>query len=120
VTSIKSYSDTDLTDSGGTAMSSSEYYVDTASDHGRVVPFNGFPFPSSTRRANGFIVRFEAGYSSESSGVPEQLKTATKSLVAYWYERRGDESLDEAKSSQRPLPTHVKALVEDFDLPEWG
>jgi uncharacterized phiE125 gp8 family phage protein len=120
VVSITKYSDTDLTDSGGVAMSSSEYYVDTASDPGRVVPFNSFPFPASTRRANGFIVRFTAGYSSGSSGVPEQLKTATKALTAYWYERRGDEALDDATTRQRPLPTHVKALLEDFDLPEWG
>jgi uncharacterized phiE125 gp8 family phage protein len=120
ITSIKSYSDTDLTDTGGTAMSSSQYYVDTASDPGRVVPFNSYTWPTSTRRVNGFIVRFTAGYSSGSSGVPEQLKTATKALAAYWYERRGDEALDDATTKQRPLPTHVKALLEDFDLPEWG
>lgn len=120
VTSIKGFTDTDATDSGGVTMSSSGYYVDTANEPGRVVPFNGFAWPTATRSANAFIVRFTAGYSTGSTGVPEPIKTAVKALVAYWYERRGDEALDDATTRQRPLPTHVKALLEDYDLPEWG
>lgn len=120
IVSIKSYSDTDLTDTGGTALSSTGFYVDTANEPGRVVLTNGQIWPTVTRNANGFIVRFNAGYSSGSSGVPENLKTATKALVAYWYERRGDEPVDDATMQQRPLPTHVKAHLEDYDLPEWG
>lgn len=120
VTSIKGYTDTDATDSGGTSMSSSEYYVDTANQPGRVVPFAGYTWPIATRQANAFITRFTAGYSTQPTGVPDQLKTAIKALVAYWYERRGDEALAVATAQQRPLPTHVKQLLEDYDLPEWG
>lgn len=120
IASIKGFTDTDATDSGGVTMSSSGYYVDTANEPGRVVALNGFAWPTATRSANSFIVRFTAGYSTGSSGVPEPIKTAVKALVAYWYERRGDEALDDATTRQRPLPTHVKALLEDYDLPTWG
>lgn len=120
ITSIKGFTDTDATDTGGTSLSSTGYYVDTANEPGRVVLLNGQTWPIATRNANAFIVRFVAGYSTGASGVPEQLKTARKALVAYWYERRGDEPVDDATVQQRPLPTHVKALLEDYDLPEWG
>jgi uncharacterized phiE125 gp8 family phage protein len=85
-----------------------------------VALFNGATWPTVTRKANGAIVRFEAGYSSQSSGVPEPLKMAVKALAAYWYERRGDEPTDDATMRQRPLPTHVRAILEDFEMPEWG
>lgn len=120
VSSIRGFSDTDLTDTGGTTLSSTGYYVDTANEPGRVVLFNGQTWPTVTRNANGFIARFVAGYSSQSSGVPEPLRTAVKALAAYWYERRGDEPTDDATMRQRPLPTHVRAILEDFDMPEWG
>lgn len=120
VSSIKGYTDTDATDTGGNVMSSSEYYVDTANEPGRVVALGGATWPIATRSANGFIVRFVAGYSTGTSGVPEQLKTAVKELAAYWYEHRGDEMTDDPTNRQRPMPVHVKALLEDFDLPEWG
>jgi len=120
VTSIKGFTDTDATDTGGTTLSSTGYYVDTANEPGRAVLLNGQTWPIATRNANAFIVRFTAGYSTSITGVPEPLRNATKALVAYWYERRGDEALDDATTRQRPLPTHVKAIIEDFDLPEWG
>jgi uncharacterized phiE125 gp8 family phage protein len=120
VVSIKAFADTDATDTGGTVMASSGYYIDTASEPGRVVLQGSGVWPTATRRANAAIVRFTAGYSSSASGVPAALQTATKALLAYWYEHRGDEPLDVAVSHQRPLPPHVKQILEDFDLPEWG
>lgn len=120
ITSVRTFTDTDLTDTGGTVMASTGYYVDTANEPGRVVLTQGTAWPTASRRANAMIVRFTAGYSSGSSGVPEPLKTAVKALTAYWYERRGDEALDEAALSQRPLPLHVRAILEDYQMPEWG
>jgi len=120
VSSIRGFSNTDLTDTGGTTLSSTGYYVDTANEPGRVVLVSGGTWPIVTRNANGFITRFTAGYSTGSTGVPEPLKMAVKALAAYWYERRGDEPTDDATMRQRPLPTHVRAILEDFDMPEWG
>ena len=114
--SIKGFTDTDATDTGGTAMNSSEYYVDTASEPGRVVPFGGFTFPTATRIVNPVIVRFTAGYtsSSGSGGVPELAKTKIKQMVARAYEFRGDQS----QAEQDALMQDV--IADELALPEWG
>jgi uncharacterized phiE125 gp8 family phage protein len=112
VVSIKGYQSTDSDDSGGTAMSTSGYYVDTASEFGRVMPLSAFTYPTATRTINGTVIRFTAGYSSGSSGVPDSVKTEIKGLVARLYEHRGDE------------PEQAKLLDEYFcgelELPTWG
>lgn len=114
VTSIKGYTDTDATDTGGTAMSSSEYYVDTYAEPGRIVPFGGFTFPTATRVVNPVIVRFTAGYSTSTTGIPDQAKTKLKQMVARAYEFRGD-------GSQQELDALMHEVVQDeLALPEWG
>ncbi len=112
VTSIKGYQTTDADDAGGTAMSTSGYYVDTAREFGRVRPLSAFTYPVSTREINGGIVRFTAGYSSQTSGVPEGVKTEIKRLVAALYEHRGDE-MEQAKI----LEAYGGA---EYALPTWG
>lgn len=112
VVSLTAYQSSEATDTGGTAMSTSGYYVDTASEFGRVVPLSGFTYPTATRDINAFRVRFTAGYSTASTGVPESVKTEIKQCVARLYEHRGDEAQqDEALA--RYLPT-------ELDLPTWG
>ncbi len=112
VTSIKGYQTSDATDAGGTAMSTSGYYVDTAREFGRVMPLSAFTYPVSTREINGGIIRFTAGYSSQTSGVPEGVKTEIKLLVAALYEHRGDE-LEQTKI----LEMYGGA---EYALPTWG
>lgn len=114
VTSVTGFSNLDLTDTGGTAMSTSGYYVDTASEPGRVVLTGASAWPTSTRRANALIVRFIAGESSGSSGVQDRAKTEIKQLVAKLYEHRGDEL-----ETQKILQEYENAPT-DLSLPEWG
>lgn len=114
VTSIKGYQTSETDDSGGTAMSTSGYYVDTASEFGRVMPVSAFTYPTATRDLNGFIVRFTAGYSSGSSGVPENVKAEIKEIVARLYENRGDD-VEMAKALE-----DVERPVTELDLPTWG
>lgn len=114
VTSIRGLSDTDATDTGGTAMSSSGWYVDTASEPGQVVALGSFTFPVSTRVANGFIVRFTAGHSSGSSGVPEYLKTTLKNMITRAYIHRGDQPQAEIEALMDDV------LHDEFSVPEWG
>jgi uncharacterized phiE125 gp8 family phage protein len=114
VTSVKGYANTDLTDTGGVTMNSSGYYVDTAHEPGRVVLLGSASWPSATRNANAFIVRFTAGYSSQSSGVPEQAKTEIKQLVAALYEHRGDQA------AMQEILTEFDKRPSDLELPEWG
>lgn len=110
VTSIRGFQTSEASDSGGTAMSTSGYYVDTAHEFGRVVPLSGFTYPTATRVINPVIIRFTAGYSSQSTGVPESVKDEIKQLVARLYEHRGDE----------PELVRVLETVSESDLPLWG
>lgn len=114
VTSIKGFNLTDLTDTGGTAMSTSGFYVDTASEPGRVVLNGVSAWPTGTRPANAMIVRFVAGESTSAANVQERAKTEIKQLVARLYEYRGDE-LETAK-----VLTDYEQCPIDLDLPEWG
>ena len=112
VTAIRSFASTDLTDTGGTAMSTSGYYADTAREFGRVYPASGFTYPTASREINPYVISFTAGYSTGSSGVPEGIKAEVKQLLAALYEHRGDEA------GQR-------AILEQYDgaeyaLPTWG
>lgn len=111
VTAITGFSLNDLSDTGGTAMSTSGFYVDTANEFGRVMPLSAFTYPVATRSINPFIVRFTAGYSSNSTGVPESVKTEIKQLIALLYERRGDEG---AQASA------LDGYRSELDLPTWG
>jgi uncharacterized phiE125 gp8 family phage protein len=114
VTSVTGFSNLDLSDTGGTAMSTSGYYVDTASEPGRIVLTGASAWPTSTRRANALIIRFIAGESSGSSGVQDRAKTEIKQLVAKLYEHRGDEL-----ETQKILQEYESAPT-DLSLPEWG
>lgn len=111
VTSIKGFGSADATDTGGTAMSTSGYYVDTANEFGRVMPLSAFSYPTATRDINPVIIRFTAGYSTATTGVPETVKAEIKQIVARLYEHRGDEA--------GMLKALEDALTET-DLPTWG
>lgn len=114
VSSIRYFGSSEISDTGGTSVSTTGFYVDTAREPGRIVPAQGVAYPTPTRDTNALIVRFEAGYSTSSTGIPDQAKTEIKQLVAKLYEHRGDE------------PALAAVLMDydqqpsDFDLPEWG
>lgn len=114
VSSVKGYTDTDLTDSGGSAMSTSDYYVDTASEPGRVIPLGGATWPTATRVLNRYVIRFEAGHTSQTTSVPDYIKTKLKQMVARAYEFRGDQSQAEIDALMHEV------VHDDFGLPEWG
>ncbi len=111
--SIRTFSTTDASDIGGTTMPAANYYVDIASEPGRVVPVSAATWPPATRIINALIMRFTAGYSTSSTGVPEGIKTQLKMMVAAAYEHRGDEQEMEAA---------MDAVLrnDELDLPDWG
>lgn len=114
VDSVKGFTDTDGTDTGGTAMSTSDYYTDTASEPGRVVPFGGSAYPTATRVVNAAIIRFTAGHTTDPDAVPDHAKTQLGQMIASAYEHRGDESLPD-------LGAVMDAMMHDELLvPEWG
>jgi len=114
VTSITGYRSSELTDTGGVAMSTSGYYVDTASVYGRVLPASGFTYPTATRQIHATAIRFVAGYSSTPAGVPASIKGALSEIVAALYEHRGDDA------EQGNVLARVGVALTEHDLPTWG
>jgi len=107
VTHVKYYG------TGGTAttMTAANYYVDTASERGRVHLGYGEVWPGATLRpAAGVEVQFVAGYGSATSSVPDEIKQAINMLAAHLYENR--EATTPAGSIQaRELPFGVQSLL---------
>lgn len=110
VTSIKGFSSTEASDTGGTAATIADFYVDVGSEFGRLMPISAGVYPTATRVMNPIIIRFTAGYSTSTTGVPEGVKTEIKQMVAALYEHRGDEPeqariLDAYRGAEYALPT---------------
>lgn len=114
ISSIRMFSSTEASDTGGTTMAAANYYVDIASEPGRVQPVSGATWSTSTRTINACIVRFIAGCSTSSTGVPESLKTQLKEMIAAGYEHRGDED------NVVTMAMDVVLQSDELDLPEWG
>jgi uncharacterized phiE125 gp8 family phage protein len=82
VTSIK-YTDFDGVEH---TLAASEYTVDADSQPGKVW-IDNTP-AEALADSGGIVIRFVAGYGDAAANVPERIKLAILSLVAYWYESR--------------------------------
>ena len=106
----------EYTDSEGdtTTFSSSKWATDTASEPGRVVLDYDYDWPTETLHNNNPIrVKFTCGYSSKAdSSIPEWVKTATKILVATWYENRESVIVLSGGQSVAEVPMSVKAILQ--------
>lgn len=106
VTSI-SYTDQD----GSTStFSSSNYFVDTTGEPGRIVLKSFATWPSVVlREAAGVTVRFVAGYGNAAT-VPQAIKSAMLLVVGTLYENREDVVAGQGVTLGR-LPFGVDALL---------
>lgn len=102
VTHIKTYDDSDV----ATTWAASNYFVDTATEPGRIVPRGSTSWPTATRVANGIEIQFVAGYPAVSPAtnpvtytVPEDIVTGIKRMINHLYENRGDAPELAAKES---------------------
>lgn len=95
-----------------------EYFVDGASEPGRVRLVSGASWPSvELRPANGFQVRFEAGYGG-AGDVPQGIKQAILLLVGTLYENREDVVVAQGVNIGR-LPFGMRALLGPFRVYRW-
>lgn len=92
---VKTYDESDV----GTVWASSNYFVDTASEPGRLVVRTGQVFPVPTRASNGIEIQFSAGYGNNPADVPVDLTSGLLRIVAHLFERRGDDPADAMASS---------------------
>ena len=82
VTHVKTYDDGD----SAKTWAASNYFVDSASEPGRIVARTGAATPTITRAANGLEVQFVAGYGDNPHEVPEALRQGMIELVRHLYD----------------------------------
>lgn len=102
-------------------VDSDNYVVDDQSVPGRVVPVDGFSWPTTLQVANAVRVRFTAGYPDQEgvsepapSTVPAAIKHALLLIVGDWYDHR--ESVSAASLTEIPMPGAVKALLAPYRI----
>ncbi len=87
VVHVKTYDDSDV----ATTWAAGNYFVDTASEPGRLVARVGVNFPTTTRAANGIEIQFKAGYGDSGNDVLQPIRDGLLRMVASLYECAGGE-----------------------------
>ncbi|WP_420431583.1 head-tail connector protein [Hyphobacterium sp.] len=94
------------TDDSASAWPAEDYFVDTASDPGRIAVRSGaFPIPG--RATAGIEIVFDAGYGAAAEAVPSALREAVMRLTADAYHNREG-------GAERPLPLAVQGLLAPY------
>lgn len=107
VTHIKTYDNSDAS----VTMSAADYFVDTASQRGRIVLRSQSSWPTYSRTANGIEVQFVSGYATEPKDIPAEIKLAILMTVAHLYEHRGDANMDLPESAMVLLGPHRDWMI---------
>lgn len=99
---VRTYDDSDV----ATTMDPATYYVDTASQIGRLVLRDGQQWPNPTRVANGIEIAWTAGVGATLRPfVDETIRLALVIAVGILNEQRGDEG------SKAELPSAARDLL---------
>jgi len=112
VTSVKFQ---DVDDVTITLVEGTDYEVDTSREPGRIVEVDGTTWPSTFVKPNAVVVRFVAGFGTDSNSIPENIKIALKMIVSHLYENRESSST----LSLKDLPI-VKTLLRSSLVPEFA
>lgn len=112
ITSVK-YDDTNGDEQ---TIDPANYYVDTASEPGWIVPISTFIWPTPLEAANAVRIRFVAGYQEESgaSGVPQPIKQAIMIMVADMIDNR--ETVTPQNISRVNVPMAVDRLLNQYKV----
>jgi len=113
VSSVKTFDDSDTE----TTMASSRYYVDTASDYGRVVLRTGETWDDMLRVANAIEITYVAGYGSSASDVPSAIKQGIIVLASHYFE---NPEMTIRGESVTTIPTLVNSLWKPFRNMRFG
>ena len=82
VSSVKTFDDSD----NETTMASSRYYVDTASNYGRVVLRTGETWDDMLRVANAIEITYVAGFGNIATSVPAGIRQGIIVLASHYFE----------------------------------
>lgn len=122
ITDIKTVDQSDVS----TIFAATNYFVDTASEPGRialktsVVWPTGLLWPTTTlKTVNGFVIRFVAGYTS-AANVPETIRIAILRAVDALYSNRKTKSIgangNAFQGVKLALPEDVKSLLIPYKV----
>lgn len=117
VTSVQYFDNTDT----ATVWPTSNYFVDTVREPGRIALRSGSVWPVPSRLTNGIVITYVAGYGNDGTSVPEPIKTAIRQLVAHWYEHRGDAATAPSARGTMimpatPVPLVIQALLDPYGI----
>ena len=107
VTHVKTFDDSD----NATTMASSRYFVDTASDYGRVVLRTGETRDDMLRVANAIEITYVAGYGSVATSVPAGIRQGIIVLASHFFEN--PEMVIKGQNIS-VIPTLVNSLWKPF------
>ena len=107
VTHVKTFDDSD----NATTMASSRYFVDTASDYGRVVLRTGETWDDMLRVANAIEITYVAGYGSVATSVPAGIRQGIIVLSSHFFEN--PEMVIKGQNIS-VIPTLVNSLWKPF------
>lgn len=89
-------------------MPSTDYFVDTAMEPGRLALTNNATWPTTfLRPAQGIEIQFDCGY-GDASDVPSDLKHAIMQIAAGFYENRA------CTDSESAIPGGVRAILQAY------
>jgi uncharacterized phiE125 gp8 family phage protein len=112
ISAVNIYND----DDSSTVFLPTQYFVDIASEPGRLALRNNASWPSPQRGNNGISVDFIAGYGNAAT-VPQALKQGILAHVAQLYEHRGDGlKLSGDALTVKALPDIVQALYQPYRI----
>ena len=84
--------------------------VDRHGDRPRLTSRTGY-WPIPGQRLNGIAIDFTAGFGSDASAVPDDVRQALMALVGHWFEHRG---LEQVTGAASVIPKHVSALLAPY------
>jgi len=104
-----------------TVWASSNYFVDTIREPGRLALRLGSVWPVPTRINNGICIEYVVGYGADADAVPEIIKTAIRQLVSHWYEHRGEAATSPTTrgsvvTPMTPVPLVIQALLDPYRI----
>lgn len=90
-------------------LPSSQIYIDKLASPPRIVLLT---IPADPGRASGGIeIDVTVGFGTSATSAPENLRQAVMRLAARWFERRGDDPLEQ---SDVALPADIAALIAPY------
>ncbi len=93
-----------------TTLSSDATIVDSAAVPGRLVLRDTAVLPVDLREANAISITYQAGYGASAADVPAAIKAAVLSLVAHFYESRGEAAAPPPDALAQLAPFRVMLL----------